>query len=155
MGKFTKMALVLLYLLQLVVVFREQLVHMYRTAVSSVHDQTDRVANPHDGLRAMLERVIMIARPATSEALVAAMSAPAAVLNPPQEDGVDHPAHDEDGKKDRAKRPKHAALREYLIANLWYRIRRDAPSPSSVGARAAEMLAMVMSMRTPAPAAKA
>ncbi|HTK04602.1 MAG TPA: hypothetical protein VL500_03395 [Candidatus Eisenbacteria bacterium] len=155
MGKFTKMALVLLYLLQLVVVFREQLVHMYRTAVSSVHHQTDHVANPHAGLRAMLERVVMITRPATKEALIAALGGSAAVLNSPQEDEVEHPAHDEDDKKDRAKRQKHAALRQYLIENLWHRIRRDVPAPSSLGARAAEMLSMIMSMRTPAPAAKA
>jgi len=151
MGKLTKMALVLLYLLQLVVVFREQLTHLYRTAVESVHHQTDRAANPHTGLRAMLERVVSIARP-HHESLAAALSGPEAVLDSPHAKHEEHHVHDDD-KKDRAKRPKRADWRGYLIGNRWHRIRRAVPTPASVGARAADALAMMMTTRTPSPAA--
>src|SRR5687767_9850992 len=151
MGKLTKMALVLLYLLQLVVVFREQLTHLYRTAVESVHHQTDRAANPHTGLRAMLERVVSIARP-HHESLAAALSGPEAVLDSPHAKHEEHHVHDDD-KKDRAKRPKRAAGRGTLTANPWHRTRRAYPPPPPAGPRAPVPLAMMMTTRTPSPAA--
>ncbi|HTM68088.1 MAG TPA: hypothetical protein VL426_02210 [Candidatus Binatia bacterium] len=156
MGKYTKMALVLLYLLQLVIVFREQLVHLYRTAVDSVHHQTERAANPHPGLRAVLERVVKIGRPAPGREAILATAAPVVAMlsSPRDEDGPEHP-HDDDDKKDRAKRQKRTFLRQFIIMNLWPSVRSIAAPPSSTGARAGAIARALASALIPAPAPKA
>lgn len=153
MGKYTKMALVLLYLLQLVVVFREQLAHLYKTAVQTVHG-TERALNPHEGFRAALKRAVTMARPATREAIAAAVIPVAVTIaGTDDEDGPEHP-HDEDDKKDRAKKWRHLRRREFIIVNLWGTMRALAALPASTGARADAVIRSILAACIPAPSAK-
>lgn len=155
MSKYTKMALVLLYLLQLMVVFREQLAHLYRSAFDSADHQADQSAPAHAGLRAVFERVVKIGRPEHKVAIVAAMSAPIAILHADHSGHGPHhdPGHDDDEKKDRAKKQRRSFGHEHLIRNLWERIRRVAPSPAALADHAGDIVRMITYSASSAPAA--
>lgn len=145
MGKYTKMALVLLYLLQLVVVFREQLVHLYKSALGSAHHGTEQdSAQPaeHGGLRAVFERVVKIAHhPVTQHAITTAiLTAPAMVIH--EEHGHHHSGHPEpeDEKKDKVKRHRRQTAYEYLIRNLFPAFRRMTAPPGASAQRPTDIV---------------
>jgi hypothetical protein len=126
MGKFTKMALVVLYLLQLVVVFRDQLAHLYRTAVETVSSETQNATGSRQGaVGAIFEKVVKISSPEIRETLsaTAALAAPATIANDASDQAEDF-HHDDDKNADRERKQRHHALREYLTGNLWKSIRR-------------------------------
>jgi hypothetical protein len=157
MGKYTKMALVLLYLLQLVVVFREQLVHLYKSALESVHHKAEHAAQPIEpgGLRKVLGRVIEAAQhPAAAHAItVTVIAAPAVYIH--ENHGHPHNPHPdpEDEKKDRARKGKKAPEREWLVRNLYLFIRRAAPPPSASDKRASDIVRMLTFSCSSQPAA--
>lgn len=159
MGKYTKMALVLLYLLQLVVVFREQLVHLYKSALGSVqHGSGHDTAQPaeHGGLRAVFERVVRVAQhPAAQHvAAVAVLTAPKIFIH--EEHGHPHNPHPdpEDEKKDREGKHKHRRpAREWLVRNLYAAIRKFASPTDGGDERAADIVRMLTFSCSSQPAA--
>ena len=158
MGKYTKMALVLLYLLQLVVVFREQLVHLYKSALGSAHQETEQDSTQsadNGGLRAVLERVVKIAsHPAAHHATAAAiLTAPAVVIH--ENHGHAHQAHPdpEDEKKDRAPRKHRRPDREWLVRNLYLSMRKFTPSPAAADAQPDDIVRMLTFSCSSQPAA--
>ncbi|MEY4745289.1 MAG: hypothetical protein RL272_1234 [Candidatus Parcubacteria bacterium] len=148
MGKYTKMALVLLYLLQLVIVFRDQLAHLYRSAVESVHHEAEQAALPRNqsGLRAVFERAVQIRKPGTHASLVAAASAAVtgAVLSGTGDDDGLEVHHDDDDKKDKARRHRHRVFVAYLLRNLWPSIRRSPAAPSALTKRACDIIRVML-----------
>jgi hypothetical protein len=157
MGKYTKMALVLLYLLQLVVVFREQLVHLYKSALGSVSHGTEQgTAQPteHGGLRAVFERVVHVANhPAQHAVAAAVLSAPKMVIH--ENHGHHHAAHPdpEDEKKDRVRRHRRQTANEYLIRNLFHEFKRMSASPAATDERAADIVRIMTFSCSSQPAA--
>lgn len=158
MGKYTKMALVLLYLLQLMVVFREQLVHLYKSALGSADRGTEQdSAQPaeHGGLRAVLERVVKITNhPVTHHAAAAAvLTAPAVIIH--EERGHRHQVHPdpEDEKKDRAPRKHRRPDREWLVRNLYLSICKFTPSPAAADAQTDDIVRMLTFSCSSQPAA--
>ncbi len=149
MGKYTKMALVLLYLLQLVIVFRDQLVQLYRNAVETVRSEAaaDSAApRAENGLRAAFERVVQIRTPGVHAALSAAAStvAATAILTGGDDDDGTEPHHNDDDKKDKARKHRHRFLAEYLLRNLWSGIRRSPAAPSALTERASDIIRVML-----------
>lgn len=159
MGKYTKMALVLLYLLQLVVVFREQLVHLYKSALGSAHHGTEQdSAQPaeHGGLRAVLERVVQITQHPVAQHAVAVTVIAAPTVYIHAEHGHPHNPHPdpEDEKKDRAPRKhKRAPDREWLVRNLYQSICKFAPSAAATDAQPTDIVRMLTFSCSSQPAA--
>lgn len=159
MGKYTKMALVLLYLLQLMVVFREQLVHLYKSALGSDQLGTEQdSAQPaeYGGLRAVLERVVQITQHPAAQHVAAAtvISAPTVYIH--AEHGHPHNPHPdpEDEKKDRAPRkPKRRPDREWLVRNLYTSISKFAPSAAATDAQPTDIVRMLTFSCSSQPAA--
>jgi hypothetical protein len=137
MGKYAKIALVLLYAAQLVIAFREQLVHLYKEAVEAVHRESSLVHHepePEVGVR--LKRATT-PRFNPHEILVAVPHVPAALALVFDEHGHgkehekhDHPVHG-DEHKDKARKHRHQRPPEMLIRNLFHDIRRIAKSAAS------------------------
>jgi hypothetical protein len=129
MNKFTKMALVFLYLLQLVVVFREQLAHIYKSAVEGVTaleaPKKDETSNRPGAFRAAMDNIAKISRTGHYESVAGiafAMTLPEFIMGSEVEPSED--LHQEDDKHaDNVRKHRHRKLREYLIANLWHSIR--------------------------------
>lgn len=147
MGKYTKMALVLLYLLQLVIVFRDQLAHLYRSAMDSVRNEAEQAALPRaeSGLSALFERVVQIRGPGIHATMAAAASTAVtgAILSGGDDDGPEvH--HDDDDKKDRARKHRHRLLVEYVLMNLWPAIRRSPAAPSALSERASDIIRVML-----------
>ncbi len=138
MGKYLKYALVLLYVLQLVIVFRDQLADLYRKALEARKDPQADTASREWGLRSVLERVVRIARPASPMTIQAVADAlPSLIIDA---DGADdHIVHDDD-YKDKGKRFKRRILRHFLIRNLFLSLRRHPPGPNGSGFRGSDML---------------
>ncbi len=128
MHKYTKWALVLLYLLQLVVVFREQLVHLYRSAVHSVNADVLSAAHGRGGYLGtaadQVKKAVTIDNPASRETL-GAVSAALFTVSFISRDGDDgeEQHHDGDEDKDRARRHRRRRTREFIIMNLWSSLR--------------------------------
>src|SRR5512142_1066589 len=117
------MALVLLYLLQLVIVFRDRLPHLYRSAMESVRSEAGQQAalpRAESGLRAVFERVVQIRKPGAHATLAAAASVAAtgAILSGGESDGGAEVHHDDD-RKDRARKHRHRLFAGFLLRNLW------------------------------------
>jgi len=128
-SKYAKIGLVLFYVLQITVLFREHIVHFYKTALEAVHAEKDGdaalVATAHhvgDKHRGDEEK-------GHGRRLVAASSLPSAILMIAEEK-YGHEPHPHHGhEKDRAGRHRRAPEGEWLIENLFSRI-RNAPMPS-------------------------
>ncbi|HSD12583.1 MAG TPA: hypothetical protein VLC10_03420 [Patescibacteria group bacterium] len=148
MGKYTKMALVLLYLLQLVIVFRDQLAHLYRSAMESVRTEADLggVPRAESGLRAVFERVVQISRPGTHATLAAAapLAATGAILAGGDADEGQEVHHDDDDKKDKARKHRHRVLVEFLLRNLWPNIRCASAAPSALTERSSDIIRVML-----------
>jgi hypothetical protein len=130
MGKYYKLALVLLYAAQLVIAFREQVVHLYEVAVESIHRHAD-VHRPAERLevvkRATHPKYDPVAR-LSSSADLPPVPLVAAILD--HEEEHDDPANEggEDERKDKARRARRARAREILIANLYPFMRAIRPT---------------------------
>jgi hypothetical protein len=127
MGKYAKYALVFLYVAQLAIAFREQLVHLYKYAAGTAH----REAAPQEGAR---QPKVVSLRSAMSSKLdpihvlfaaphIAVVTAAAAFEEPAHDPGDEH--------KDRAKRQNKLRRVEFLLANLYRRIRKRPVAPSA------------------------
>lgn len=133
MGKYAKFALVLLYAAQLVIAFREQLVHLYKEAVESVHRESAffHEKEPDDGVR--LKRSTT-PRFSPHEILVAAHHIPATLsvaFGGHGSHDSEHPVHDDDRHKDKAKKHRQPRPFEYLIRNLFPDMRRIVASAAA------------------------
>lgn len=127
MHKYTKWALVLLYLLQLVVVFREQLVHLYKSALHSVNGTEEPVRENAGALGAaadLVKRAVTLTRPVSRESLSAlpGLMFPVAIISHEGE-GNHEEHHDGDEDKDWARKQRRRRLRQHLIQNLWESLR--------------------------------
>lgn len=127
MGKYAKIALVLLYAAQIVIAFREQLVHLYKDAVEQAH----RVSAPSltemaPGGDVRLKRATQ-PRYNPHEILVAAPHLPAVLAigfeGRGSEDGEEH--HYGDEHKDKVRKHRTPRPVEYLIRNLFHDIRQS------------------------------
>lgn len=140
MGKYAKIALALLYVAQLAIAFREQLVTMYKHAAEIVRreDSVEHVSHielePTLLKRASPQRfnpnATMVATP-LFHALAMAHTATHHEEHP-------HPPHNDDDKhKDKAKKQRLPRIREIVYANLYPLYRTLTEAPSSVEPREA------------------
>lgn len=148
MGKYAKFALVLLYVVQLAVLFRDQLIHLYRDAMDVVHRQAsierhrDAEATPVAGPRATLFlKRAAIARFDPNSALFALPRVPAlaSVAGTHHDDDEGHDAHSEhndDKHKDRPKRREQRPVVEIMFGNLFPSTLKIAAHPQSREPRA-------------------
>lgn len=128
MGKYVKYALVLLYVAQLVIAFREQMVHIYRNAVNSAQREAGLgdVARHHPVVS--VRRAI---RPAIGS-VQALYAAPRIAVVAAMNGGPEAPEHDPgDEYKNRAKRANMLKRVDFLLLNLYPFIRRRRAAPSA------------------------
>src|SRR5690606_24673978 len=133
MNRITKMALVLLYLLQLMVVFRESLEHFFVHAVASIHRRSDLGEHGHEepkheaqpiDVRERLEALRIFRE---HIAAVSLLTLHAVVLSSTHGDHHHpHPIEEHDRHKDRVHKFRHRDPRTFLLQNLWNRIRAFA-----------------------------
>ncbi len=125
MGKYAKIALVLLYAVQIVIAFREQLVHLYKDAVEQAHRASAHsLTETAPGGDVRLKRAT---RPRYNphEILVAAPHIPAvlAVGFDGHASNEDEEHHRGDEHKDKARKHRTPRPTGYLIRNLFHDIR--------------------------------
>jgi hypothetical protein len=139
MGKYVKIALVLLYLLQLCIVFREQLEHIYEYALEARHNHRERQLTHGRNPRSVLEKVVLIARPAAI--LLIGHEADRTILSAQHgsEDGQENHLH-EDDRKDGIRKFKRSIPRSFLIRNLYLAIRAFLPAPGALAGRTSPIL---------------
>lgn len=151
MGKYAKIALVLLYAVQLGVTFRDQVVHLYKQAIDMVHRD---VAVAYVTVDVPEYQTLKRSAPPLFDAheiLAAPFIAPLALgdsAHDAPEDG--HPTHNDDDKnKDRVKKERHIRMREIVYANLFQSLRTRAVHPSAQEPRAvAQSLAIAFPYTT-------
>ncbi len=129
MHKYAKWALVLLYLLQLVIVFREQLVHLYKSALQSMEGEAGTAAQARGSLLEaaaadLVKRAVTLTRPSGPETIsaVGAIPFPLAIISHEGE-GSHEEHHDGDEDKDWARKQRRRRVRQFLIQNLWKSLR--------------------------------
>ncbi len=136
MGKYAKIALVLLYALQLAIAFREQLVHFYRAAAHSISRQN--VVRVDAGAAPTLLKAY------AKESLTAASGALQAVLFIDREtENVEDLFH-EDDPKDRIRRPTKISFREFLLSNLFPLIKKRRANPSSAASHGRAIVRVIL-----------
>jgi hypothetical protein len=145
MGKFTKIALVLLYAVQLGVVFRDQLVSLYEQAVEMVRREPgiEHVSYHHgesrDDVIVELKRAIQPRYDVVQT--VAAAVIPHLAAHAAHTDHTEHPPHSSDDKhKDKSKKQRMPRIREIMYANLYLRDLSMAVPPIGLEPRAREEL---------------
>lgn len=125
MGRNYKMALALLYVLQLVVVFRESVAEVYKHAVEALHGTSAHVESVDAGHAPTTETrqpaaphgPLWRARPAVDAIFLVGI--------PVIKDEGHEPHHHE--REDRTRKPRQRHINEYLIANLFNRMKRLWP----------------------------
>lgn len=151
MGKYVKIALVLLYLLQLCIVFREQLQHLYEYALEARHNHRSRELTRPEPERpeksegperesppSVIENVVRLGRP--EAILVIGHNAAHAVLSVLHNDSAHEPHPPEEERKDRVRRFRRSHVREFLISNLYHAVRRLRPSLTTLSERPVPLL---------------
>lgn len=133
MGKYAKIALVLLYAAQLVIAFREQLVHLYKDAVEQAHrESAHSLTETAPGGDVRLKRATR-PRYTPHEILVAAPHLPAvlAIGFDSHGGGHDEEPHHGDEHKDKARKHRTPRPTGFLIRNLYHDIRQIVASAAS------------------------
>jgi len=153
MGKYAKIALVLLYVAQLAVLFKDELTHLYRNAVAAVH-RDSAISLPHESGQNEGPKVSLFLKRASkprfnpNSTLFALSHLPALTAVVGNHQGGDehdaHPAHDDDKHKDRPKRHTRLRMREIIYLNLSKSIRKVAMPPSADEPRERAVLCAVM-----------
>ncbi|KPJ85327.1 hypothetical protein AMJ57_03540 [Parcubacteria bacterium SG8_24] len=133
MTKHWKTALVLLYLVQVAIMFREQILHLFRHAEEAAHreavlvtlDETETVLkrSPGPGIDPY-ETLVQVESVDPLAALLGY------ALHEKREEH--HPNHRHDERQDRNRRARRRALYAFVIANLFRTIQRY-PRPSGTG----------------------
>ncbi len=133
MAKYTKYALVLLYVAQLIVAFRTQLVHLYKNAMDTVHRET---ALNHETRPRMVAPTLHAARPTPLQTISALSTTIALTAIVAQNDEPDfHEQHQDDKYKDRLRKPRKMQRYEFLLINLYPLIREHRATPAAREAR--------------------
>jgi hypothetical protein len=157
MGKYAKFALVLLYVVQLAVLFRDQLIHLYKDAVEAAHRQSS-LAHHRDASEAdqgpRVSLFLKRASPVRFNPKAALFALPGihgltAISVAHHEGGHhDHDAHgshDDDKHKDRPKKRIIWPPRVLLFANLISITRNLKAHPDSIAPRPEEeMLSLLI-----------
>jgi len=131
MRRYIKILLALLYLLQLPIIFRESVLEMYKSATDSLHRETQAVQVPEPTrlkrgrVHGMLPEHVFESRDPALDAL--------ALLGYAIFEHGDHHHLPEHESPDRPKDHRNHPWRERLIANLYERIRRFAPTGERQG----------------------
>lgn len=138
MGKIYKAALVLFYLLQLVIVFHEQIMHLFDSVASPIHD----AASAQDPQKGFLKRLRQAMEQHQAAGVVlrsddAHTSSIAAVVH--QQDEPVHDVHHEE-KSNHQKKPKRGPIRQFLISNLYPFLKRHRSPTARQGAAAGREL---------------
>jgi len=158
MGRYAKTALMVLYALQLAIVFRDQLGHLYRNALETVrHEKTSHDERPRERVKedrpdagagwrhALVRAVLLTAGRHDGPLLLAAAAVPAAVIHEDKHDHF-HPQHDfhEKASHERQKQ-RRAMTRGPLLLNLYplFRVLSCTPSAAAPRSRVPHRLAVL------------
>lgn len=148
MGKIYKVALVLFYLLQLVIVFHEQVMHLFERAASPIHDSTAS-EEARDGFLRKLRHAM--GQHHTADVVLHSRershSIDAAIHKKAE---VDHLVHHEEKKGPEKRQKRRIAL--FLIANLFPFIQKKRSRLT--GKRAARCLDLSRMLTFPSSAEK-
>lgn len=133
MGKYAKYALVLLYVVQLIIAFHEQLTHLYKSAVDAVHRET--TALEEKGRSGALGSILLPMRSRPLHELSASLPIAAVIKNAAPHHSK-HDFHDQNhSRHDRPRKQKKPMRYEFLLLNLYPLIRIFAAAPNATQAR--------------------
>lgn len=146
MEKNYKLALALLYLLQLMIVFRESIAEAYKHAAEAIHGKVEfaaDVSGHHGAAVAQEER----RQPSQEQgfriehgASALAMFVLAHVISHDEHHVLHHDDHSHPETEDEAKKMRRRRWREIFLANLFPSIKRFAEPAQTAGAPAFTML---------------